>query len=241
MRHDTVRETQITIDEITIDLTLKKIRNVHIYVKAPDGRVVMTAPARMSIETIRNFATSKIDWIRGHRERLRGQAGQTQKDFVDGERHDVWGIANVLKVVVAEKAPAVRVESGTLTMTVRAGSDSERRRAVMDDWYRDQVRDALPPLIQKWEPVMGVRVDKVYVQRMKTRWGTCVPRKSSIRINTELACKPPECLEYVVIHELAHMIEPSHGPKFVALMDRYSPGWKNIRSFLNARPIPRRD
>jgi predicted metal-dependent hydrolase len=235
--------SHIEIEEIQADLTLKKIRNLHIRVCAPDGAVRISAPARMSLETIMGFARSRLDWIRAQQARFRAQVGPARLEFIDGEMHRVWGTSLPLRIGVAtgRRAGNVELASDALIMNVRGFADQARRRDILEDWYRDQVKAALPGLIARWEPVMGVHVNDFVVQRMKTRWGTCIPKKRRIRINTELARHPAECLEYVVIHELAHLLEPSHGPKFVAIMDRFCPGWKAIRRQMNSRPLPLAD
>jgi predicted metal-dependent hydrolase len=124
-----------------------------------------------------------------------------------------------------------------MVLTVRPGAETEKREAVVSAWYRDQIKAAMLPLIAKWEPILGVKAENVYVRRMKTRWGSCTPRRRSIRLNSELAKKPRECLEYVVVHELVHLLEPSHNQKFVALMDKFMPQWRQLRDELNRAPL----
>lgn len=236
-----IQAGEILIGDIPMEVILKKIRHVHLWVYAPDGRVVITAPMRTKMEFLHAFAASRLDWIRNQQAKIRARVPEAHSQFVDGEIHTVWGAPHELKVVEWNKAPDVFVDDCRLVISVRPGTTGDARHSILDAWYREQVRNALPSLIEKWEPVMAVKVEKFHVQRMKTRWGTCVPRRHSIRINTELARHPREWLEYVVIHEMAHLLEPSHGPRFFALMDRFSPGWMNIRKALNARPLPGED
>jgi predicted metal-dependent hydrolase len=140
-------------------------------------------------------------------------------------------------VVEREARPHVEVKHNTLVLQVRPGTDGARRQAIVDRWYRDQIREALPTLIEKWETGMGVKVVNLFVRRMKTRWGSCNPTAGNIRLNSELAKKPRECLEYVVVHEMAHLLEPTHNQHFIALMDHFMPLWRHRRDVLNRLPV----
>jgi hypothetical protein len=228
---------QIELGDIAVEVVLKDIKNVHLSVHPPSGRVRISAPRRMSLDTIRAFAVSKLDWIKKQQARLQAQERETRREFVDRESHYVWGRRYLLKVTELERAPAVALEHGHMLLAVRPGADEAKRRTVAEDWYREQLKNAIPPLLAKWEPQVGVRVERFFAQRMKTKWGSCNPRARSIRLNTDLAKKPRECLEYVVVHEMVHILEPTHNARFVALMDRTMPQWRAYKEQLRRLPI----
>ena len=215
----------INLGEITVDVTQKKIKNVHLSVYPPIGRVRISAPTHMSLDTIRAFAITKLDWIKKQQKNVREQPRETPRDYIDRESHHVWGKRYLLQVVEREATPRVEVNQRALVLHVRPGADRAKKQAIVDSWYRDQIRNDVPELIEKWEAVMGVQVTNFYVRQMKTLWGSCNPRSGSIRLNSELAKKPKECLEYVVVHEMVHLLERSHGQRFIGFMDRFMPLW----------------
>jgi predicted metal-dependent hydrolase len=149
----------------------------------------------------------------------------------------VWGRRYLLRIVEADKPPAVELSPNTLYLHVRPGTSATKREAVLTAWYRQQLQEVAPALIAKWEPVMGVKVARLSIRQMKTRWGSCTPATRAIRLNTELAKKPAVCLEYIVVHELAHLLEPSHNQRFVSLMNGFLPQWRDIRDLLNDQPV----
>jgi predicted metal-dependent hydrolase len=222
----------IELDGITIDVVRKRIKHVHLSVHRTRG-VRISAPLRASLDAIRLFATSKLDWIRKHQARLQAHAPELRPRYVDRETHLVWGSAYSLEVIEEEAAPSVQVRDAALTLRVRPGADCATRAAVVGGWYRQQVTAEVPALIRKWEPRLSVAVSGFSVRRMTTRWGTCNVRRRSIRLNAELARKPRECLEYVVVHEMVHLIEPSHNARFTGLLDRFMPEWRHHRAELN--------
>jgi len=229
--------SRLRLGDITVDVVLKDIKNVHLSVYPPTGRVRISAPAHMSMATIRVFAISKLAWIRKQQARLEGQARETPRDFIDRESHYVWGQRYLFQVVEREGAPSVALKGNKMILSVRADTGAEKRYLILEEWYREQLKAAVPGLLAKWEPRMDVSVDRLHVQRMKTKWGSCNPQKRSIRLNTELARKPRECLEYLVVHETAHLVEKTHGSAFVSLMDRFLPNWRTRRDQLNAFPL----
>jgi predicted metal-dependent hydrolase len=229
--------SHLQLGDLTIDLVRKNIKHLYLRVLPPAGIVRISAPRRMDIETIRLFAISRLGWIEKQQEKIRLQARQNPGEYSDGESHFVWGGRYLLKVIETGGPPSVELRPGELLLHVRPGSGKEKRQAALDAWYRRQLEAAIPPLIARWEAVMGVKVSRFYVRRMKTRWGSCNPRRRSLRFNTELAKKPPRCLEYLVVHEMAHLIEPSHNARFKALMDRFLPDWKQVRKELNRTPL----
>lgn len=230
----------IQVGDITVDVVRKAIKNIHLRVYPPLGRVRISAPRWMSMDRIRVFAGSKLGWIKKTQDKIRELEWVSQHEYRDQEIHYVWGRQCVLRVEELASVPNVSLEQNNLLLRIRPNSSQAKKAAVLDNWYREQLKSAIPPLVAKWEPLMDVSVARVFVQRMKTRWGTCCPRLKAIRLNSELAKKPPECLEYVVVHEMAHLQVSSHNNRFKALMDRYIPQWKSYRKLLNHRP-PRMD
>jgi len=228
---------ELKLGDISVDVIQKDIKNVHLSVYPPTGRVRISAPSHMSMESIRTFAISKLDWIRRHQSELLKQERETPRDFVDRESHYVWGKRHLLTVIERDEAPSVRLKGSKMALSLRPETSTEKRHAILEAWYRDQLKEAIPPLIEKWKLQMGVHVERFHVQRMKTKWGSCNPGKRSIRLNTELARKPRECLEYLVVHEIAHLIERTHDERFIGLMDRFMPNWRSTRNQLNAFPL----
>ncbi len=239
-------ESQIRLGDVTVDVVRKKVRNLNLTVHPPHGRVRISAPKRTSMKAIRAFALSKLDWIEKHQARMREQARRAprevvrQHEYLDGESHHVWGKSYRLKVFERDEPPSVRLNGDRMFLRVRPRTDTDKRQALVESWYREQIRAAVSPLLALWEPRLGVSVERFYVRRTKTRWGSCNPRARTIRLNTELAAKPPALLEYIVVHELVHLLEPTHNARFYSLMDRYLPEWKAHRATLN-RPVARRE
>ena len=229
--------TQIKLGDIVIDVVLKDIKHVHLSVYPPSGRVRISAPRRMSLDTLRVFAVSKLDWIKRQQQKMIEQERETPREFLDRESHYVWGKRYLLTVIEQDQVPAIELQHSHLLLRVRPGTTEDKRQTIVEDWYRSQLKQAAPPLIAKWEKLMGVKVERFFVQKMKTRWGSCNPVARSIRLNTDLVKKPRECLEYVVVHELAHLLEPSHNARFIALMDRFMPKWQFYREQLNRLPV----
>ena len=228
---------QVNLGGIAVDVVLKDIKNVHLSVYPPKGRVRISAPARMSLDTIRVFAISKLGWIKQQQKKLREQERETPREYLERESHYVWGRRYLLTVDEAVRAPTVELKHSRMLLRVRPGTDEGKREAIVQEWYREQIKLAVPPLLARWEPLLGVKVARFFVQRMKTQWGSCSPGTRSIRLNTDLARKPRECLEYIVVHEMIHLLEPTHNARFVALMDRYMPKWQHHRQALNRLPV----
>jgi predicted metal-dependent hydrolase len=229
--------TQIELGEITADVTLKDIKNVHLSVHPPTGRVRISAPRRMSLDTISVFAISKLDWIKQQQAKLRSQERETPRDYVNRESHYLWGKRYLLTVTEADEAPSIELRHSRILLRVRPRTGEDKRRALVEEWYRERLKEAAPPLVARWQPLLGVRLERLFVQRMKTKWGSCNHQARTIRLNTELAKKPAECLEYLVVHELIHLLEPTHNVRFIALMDRFMPKWQFHRQVLNRLPV----
>jgi predicted metal-dependent hydrolase len=229
--------TELRLGEIAVDVVLKDIKNVHLGVYPPTGRVRISAPKRMSLNNIRVFAISKLGWIKQQQKKLRGQERETPREYLDRESHYVWGTRYLLKLVWEHGPPRVELKHRKMILRIAPGASEETKHAAVARWYREQLKAAVPDLIAKWGPIMPARVERVFVQRMKTKWGSCNAGRRSIRLNTNLAKKPRECLEYIVVHEMIHILEPTHGPRFVALMDRLMPQWRARREQLNRLPV----
>ena len=228
---------QIRLGGITVDVVRKDIKNIHLSVYPPAGRVRISAPSRMDLDTIRIFAVSKLDWIKHQQQKLQEQEREPQREYLDRESHFVWGKRYLLKVTEVEAAPSVELKHDQIWLRVRPSSDRSKRQAVLEDWYRQELKQAVPPLVKKWEPLLGVKVEQFFVRRMKTKWGSCNHTTGTIRLNTELAKKPRECLEYIVVHEMVHLLEPTHNARFVRLMDQFFPQWQAHRDELNRLPV----
>lgn len=229
--------TTISIGGIDVDVIQKDIKNLHLSVYPPTGSIRISAPTRMTIETIRAFAISKLDWIRAQQEKLQMQEREMAREFIDRESHYLWGRRYLLEVSEVDQAPSVALKGKRMHLQVRPQHDEAKRKEIVEGWYREQMKSDMPPLIAKWEPLIGVKVEDFYVQRMKTMWGGCNPVKRTIRLNTELAKKPRECLEYIIVHEMVHLLELPHNDRFVLHMDRFMPNWTHRRDLLNQLPV----
>ncbi|MCU0793171.1 MAG: M48 family metallopeptidase [Opitutaceae bacterium] len=168
---------------------------------------------------------------------MRGQARETPRAYVERESHHLWGRRHLLAVSQADAPPSVKLDHKRITLTVRPGATREKRAEVLHEWHKRQLHAVVPDLIAKWEPRLGVKVADYFLQRMKTKWGGCNPRARHIRLNTELVKKPKDLLEYVIVHEMAHLREPNHSERFVALLDEHYPGWREARAELNELPL----
>ncbi len=231
----------IELGDIAVDVVLKDIKNVHLSVHPPAGRVRIAAPKRMTMDTIRLFAISKLGWIRQQQRKLAEQERESPREYLERESHYVWGKRYLLTLVEADQRPSIELKHKRMVVTTRPGTTESKRHEIVEDWYRDQVKSAAQPLITKWQTVIGVEVAGCYVRRMKTRWGSCNSRARTIRLNTDLAKKPPECLEYIVVHELIHILEPTHNERFQSLMNQFTPDWKHRRQLLNRLPVRHED
>jgi predicted metal-dependent hydrolase len=229
--------TQLQLGDLTVDVVYKEIKNIHLSVYPPNGRVRIAAPSRMSPETIRAFAAAKLPWIREQQRKLREQERETGREYLERESHYVFGKRYLLRVVEEDVPASVERKHQHLILTVRPGTSEEARQAILDEWYRRLLRESATPLIAKWEAQLGVTVHRVFVQHMKTKWGSCNHHRGTIRLNTELAKKPLECLEYLIVHELVHLLEPTHNARFVRLMERFMPRWQFYRQMLNRLPL----
>ena len=201
--------TQLQLGDLTVDVIFKDIKNIHLSVYPPAGRVRIAVPRRMSEPTIRAFAAAKLPWIREQQRKLREQEREMYREYLDRESHYVFGKRYLLRVVEDNVPASVERKHQHLVLTVRPGTTDEARQAILDEWYRNLLKETCAPIIAKWETQLGVKVHRLFVQHMKTKWGSCNHRSGTIRLNTELAKKPRECLEYIVVHEMIHLLEPA--------------------------------
>ena len=225
---------QIKVSGLTVDVVRKDIKNLHLAVYPPAGRVRVAAPLRVSEEAVRLAVVSRLGWIKKQRTKFISQARQSEREYVSGESHYFQGQRYRLNVIYQNGASRVVIRNkSAIDLYVRAGSDREQRERVMLAWYRQCLKEQIPALIEKWEPVLGVQVADWRVRQMKTKWGTCNTRAGRIWLNLELAKKSAQCLEYIVVHEMVHLLERHHNDHFTELMSRFMPQWKLHREELN--------
>lgn len=227
----------IQLGELSILLTRKDIKNVHLSVYPPDGRVTLVAPVATHLDVARAYAVSRLSWIRQQQAKLKSQTRETPRKFIERESHHLWGRRYLLSVVEKDDKPSIQLSHRKITLCVRPGSDTAKREAVMHEWHKALLHGLVPDLIKKWEAKLGVAVSGYFLQRMKTKWGSCNHHAENIRLNTELVKKPRDLLEYVVVHELVHLIEPKHSERFIALMNKNYPTWQEARAELNELPL----
>jgi predicted metal-dependent hydrolase len=229
--------TELEIDDVTVDVVFKDIKNVHLSVYPPTGRVRVAAPSAMNLETVRLFALSKIGWIRKSQRKIRSQERETPREFLERESHYLWGNRYLLRIEDRYDRADVLLGHKTIELNVPKGATLEQKRDLLLGWYREQLRVASKPVIAQFERHLGVEVDRFFIQRMRTKWGSSSPAKKSIRLNLDLARFDPECLRYVILHEMAHFLVPNHNAHFVALLDRHMPEWRPVRTMLNYGPL----
>jgi hypothetical protein len=227
----------IQLGDLWITFTRKAVKNIHLSVHPPDGRVTLVAPSGTRLEVARAYAASRLGWIRNQQEKMAGQARETPRLFVNRESHLVWGRRYLLTVEERASKPSVRLDHRRITLSVRPGSDAAKRAAVLHEWHKTLLHGAVQPLLDEWAGRLGVTLTGYFVRRMKTKWGSCTPRRGFIRLNTELVKKPMDLLEYVVVHELIHLIEPTHNNEFVRLLTKHYPTWREARAELNELPL----
>ncbi|WP_353076132.1 M48 family metallopeptidase [Stenotrophomonas sepilia] len=232
-----MKQTRIRLGKLDISVIFKAVKNVHLSVHPPQGRVTLVAPTGTRLEVARAYAVSKLRWIRQQQAQLQAQARETTRQFVTRESHYIWGRRYLLTVVEHDALPAVKMDHRRITLQVRPGANAARREAIYRHWQRSLLHEAIPPLIAHWEQRIGVKLKGYFLQRMKTKWGSCNHLHAHIRLNTELVKKPRDLLEYVIVHEMIHLIEPTHSEHFIALLQQHYPAWRDARAELNALPL----
>ena len=233
---------RIDVRGVSVEVVYKDIKNLHVGVYPPNGRVRVAAPLRLDDDAVRLAVISRLGWIRRKQAEFERQVRQSQREFVTGESHYFGGRRYRLDVIEGAGATAVRLlNNTTLALLVRPGADRTKRESVFDRWYRHQLRGRLPGLLAKWEPKVGERIAEVRIRKMRTLWGSCNVEARRIWLNFELAKKPASCLEYVLVHEMVHLIERRHNERFRDLMDRIMPQWRLHRDELNRAPLAHAD
>lgn len=233
----TTKRHFIEVSGIQIEVVRKNIKNLHLGVYPPEGRVRVAVPLKIDDEAVRLAVISKLGWIRRKQTEFAEQPRQSQREMVSGESHYFLGQRYRINVIEHTGANRVHVKGKTIDLYVRPGADTERREAVLSKWYRQQLKDMIPELLAKWEPVVGVQAAEWGVKKMKTRWGTCNIVARRVWLNLALAKKPIQCLEYVLVHELVHLLERHHNDHFRDLMDKFMPQWRLHREVLNKAPL----
>lgn len=227
----------IHVADFDVDVIRKEIKNLHVGVYPPFGRVRVAAPEAMDDEAVRLAVVSRLAWIRRKRKQIKAQARQSRREMVDGEAHYVWGRRHRLRVVEDGARRRVELKGDWLELHVPEGADRDARERRLTAWYREQLKVEIPPIIDEWAPVLDVPAPEWAVKRMKTKWGTCKVDQRRIWLNLELVKKPPECLEYIVVHEMLHLLERNHTDRFYVLQDRFLPSWRSRREVLNNAPL----
>jgi predicted metal-dependent hydrolase len=228
----------IRVSGIQVQVVRKAIKNLHLGVYPPHGRVRVAAPLAVSDDSVRLAVIGKLGWIRRKQASFHGQSRQSRREMVTGESHYVWGRRYRLDVTESTGRPSVCLRNNrTLDLSVRPGTSRLNREAVLYRWYRQLLRDAIPKLIAKWEPLVLANVADWGIKKMKTRWGTCNKAALRIWLNLELAKKPPSCLEYILVHEMVHLLERHHNDRFLECMNQLMPQWRQYREVLNRSPL----
>lgn len=259
----TLAVKEIVVDGIPISVTRKKIKNMYIRIVPPEGEVRLSAPYSVSDDVICSFVVSRLPWIRKHKKEFAERMHQPERQYQTGENYYVWGKRYVLEVRQIESSgrtylgesqrlktardseeygcmetrgyptDSVHLAGEKLVLSIREGSTPGQREAVLNEWLRGQIKAVIPELLERCENVVGVQAQEWRVKNMRTRWGTCNVQKKRIWLNLQLAKKAPECLEYVIIHELVHLLERNHNTKFYRYLNTFYPDWRAVKDKLN--------
>ncbi len=228
---------QLELGNIIIDVELKDIKNIHLSVYPPNGAVKIAAPDRMDLDTIRVFAINKLKWIKKQQGIFRSQAREAPREYLSKESHYFKGKRYLLEVIEHPHPPKVVLNHSTIKLYIRPNSSIEKRKETLENWYREKLKEMLPSLTSKWENTVGVKANSFGIRKMRTKWGSCKTETKRIWLNLELAKKPVECLEYIIVHELVHLLERSHNEVFVNYMNQFMPKWRFYRDELNKLPF----
>lgn len=228
-----VRKVQIDVGSVTAIVVFKKVKNLRMTIRPPLGEVLISAPTRMTLAPIRDFVESRIDWIKHHQAEIRSRKYPKPIQYESGDSIFVWGQAYSLVVLPQKGKPRVELTDSELLLNIRPSSTTLQKEKAIQAWIKELFVEAIDSLMQEWEPKMNVKAQSFSIRQMKTRWGSCNTRAHTIRFNTELVKKPIECLEYVVVHELVHLLERSHNARFKGFMDKFLPEWRTVQKRLN--------
>ena len=233
---------QITISNIKIDVVRKNIKNIHLAVYPPTGRVRIAVPLTVNGDAVRLFVISKLGWIKRHQRKFDGQERITPREYKNRESHYFQGKRYLLNIIEVDAPPKVVLKNKTyIDLYVRPETPVEKRHEIMTEWYRVELKKQIPAMILKWERVLNIKVDEWRVKQMKTKWGSCNIEKERIWINLELAKKPDYCLEYIIVHEMVHLMERLHNKRVLYYMDKYLPNWKKLKTELSKLPVNHAD
>ncbi|MEX2345575.1 MAG: SprT family zinc-dependent metalloprotease [Balneolaceae bacterium] len=225
---------QIKVSGIDVDVIKKDINNIHLAVYPPTGRVRLSSPLSMRKESLRLFIISKLGWIKKHIHNMTSQLREPDREYIQHESHWVEGQRYLLNIIEKEAPPKVEIRNKKyIDLYVQPGSNKGRKEMVLREWYRERLKTQIPEIVAKWEEKLGVQVEEWGVRQMKTKWGSCNIENRRIWLNLELAKKPKHCLDYVILHEILHLMERHHNDRFKGLLDKYMPGWTNVREELN--------
>jgi predicted metal-dependent hydrolase len=228
----------LTINGLPVRIVRKDIRNLHLGAYPPHGRVRVAVPLAVTDEAVRLAVVGKLGWIKRQQVKFNSQRRQSAREMVSGESHYFLGTRYRLRVIQQDGAPRVVLRNrSAMELYVQPGTRAEQRERVLHRWYRQQIKELIPPLLEKWQSPLGIQVADWRIKKMKTKWGTCSVEARRIWLNLELAKKPVQCLEYIVVHELVHLIERHHNDRFVSIMDKHLPQWRLHRQELNAAPL----
>jgi predicted metal-dependent hydrolase len=228
----------IVVSGLSVTILKKNIKNMHLSVNPPDGNVRLTAPFGLTDDAIRMFIISKLSWIRIQKRKFENQARLTEREYINRESYYLWGRRYLIKITEQNNPPKVSIKNkNTLELSIRPMASPEKREQIMTEWYRQELKKAIPDLILKWEKILNVKVSKWHIRLMKTTWGSCNIEQKRILLNLELVKKPEYCLEYIIVHEMAHLLERYHDAAFLKLLDTYLPAWKHIKKELNELPL----
>lgn len=229
---------QITVSNIIIDVVHKSIKNIHLAVYPPNGRVRIAVPLDVNDDAIRLFAISKLGWIKRNQRKFNSQERIPPREYKQRESHYFQGKRYLLKIIEKNDTPKVVLKNKTtIDLYIRPDSTIVKRHEVMNEWYRAQIKLQIPAIIEKWEKILNVKVHDWQVKQMKTKWGSCIIEKKRIWLNLELAKKPERCLEYIIIHEMVHLLERHHNDQFLFYLDTYLPNWKQLKIELTKLPV----
>lgn len=224
---------QINFGDISATVVQKNIKNIHLSVYPPSGRVRISAPLRMDMDTIRVFVISKLSWIKKHQSRFQNQVRETPRECISMESHYYLGKRYLLQIIEHNAPPKVTIKHDTIEMCIRPNTNTKKRQEILDEWYRQTLKEMVPAIISQYEKIMNVKVNEFGIKKMKTRWGTCSLFPKRIWLNLELAKKPKEYIEYILVHEMTHLLERRHNERFASFMDQFLPKWRFYKEGLN--------
>ncbi len=228
----------ITVNGIDVQIVRKSIKNLHLAVYPPNGHVRVAVPEHVSDDNVRLAVVSKLKWIKRQQQGFNNQPRQSERQYVSGECHYVFGKRYRLELIERDRKPEVQMlKSGRLKLFVRPEATVESKEKILNTWYRDELKKVIPELLEKWQPIIGKTASDWGVKKMKTKWGSCNIDQRRIWLNLELAKKPPECLEYILVHELVHLYERNHNQRFLELLDQFLPNWRTNKKTLNTSPL----